>query len=377
MPRGPDPPGAPRRDRLRETRRRAPASGAGPEHDERSREHDRREEHPFALRVHARRRAAPRQRRGASRAGRAARARAGAPRPRRGRRRGRRPAGSAAARRSGARRGRARATARAATRARGGGAARRPRQPRPTTRNQNWRWSVTTSTPPIAWNAAASRIGLERRVRSRPALVVKTCSSRPWKKKIAFAFGTQNAQASYACRLCSRAARKSASRKRPTSAIPARRDEQVGVARHLRRLHAGSAPPRRTPATQAGPAENDERHDDRSTRRTGRPRRGASSRGRRTRRHRAGSRARRAGARRPTSERAEAPRGARGPTTANADVQRREPASARTVTTVASGSRGRRSDPPRPPPRPGTRSGRRRSRGSTARPGSARRGRRK
>jgi hypothetical protein len=29
----------------------------------------------------------------------------------------------------------------------------------PATRNQNWRWKVTTSTDPIAWKAAASRIG--------------------------------------------------------------------------------------------------------------------------------------------------------------------------------------------------------------------------
>ena len=48
----------------------------------------------------------------------------------------------------------------------------------PVTKNQNCTWSVTVSAPPIAWNAAASRIGTTGGYVG-PAAVVNTCSSSP------------------------------------------------------------------------------------------------------------------------------------------------------------------------------------------------------
>ena len=70
----------------------------------------------------------------------------------------------------------------------------------------------------------------------------------------------------------------------------------------------------------------------------------------------------------PHVRKAPSPQRSESPTTAYARLSAASPESARTVTTIASGSRALARSPPRRAARPGMRSGRRRSRGSTARP---------
>ncbi len=154
----------------------------------------------------------------------------------------------------------------------------------------------------------------ERRIR-RPRQAREDRSSSPPKKKIAFAFGTQNAHASYAWRLWRRAERKQ------------RLEQEPDRARCRPPWSAGRASARRAPSAEAlgtalGRAARRRRMPPRCrrrasrrspSRRTGRRRRGVASRGSRTPPRRRGSRRPRAGATSaPRAEARAAPRGARG-----------------------------------------------------------------
>ena len=350
------------------------AQSRRPGDDERDGEHGSREQDALALRVH--RTGEQHRSRHEAPAGPVAepQGEAAGPQPRRRRPRACPPGAPAAARRSAARRGRAGGTARGATAGAWRWSSPAIAATAPTTRNQNCTCRVTTSAPPIAWNAAASRIGCRGGyvgVRRRREHVLVEAP----KKKIALPFGTQNAHASYAWRLWSRAARNRASRKSPVRAMPAAETSSIGVPRGSATT-ARDRRPAEQPDGDTGHSEGDERHHDlepaeRDTR--GKERRpDDSERGDAEQVPEPGEP--QDGA--PRAEASDSPE-EREPDEDVREVQRREPGERAHVTSDVSGSQALPPRPPRPEPRPGTRSDRTRSRGSTAASGFVRRGSRK
>ena len=247
----------------------------------------------------------------------------------------------------------------------------------PTTTNQNCTCSVTTSAPPIAWKAAASRIGLQRRVRRvrrrREEVLVEAAEEEdrlalrhPERPRVVLPGGSAAARRGTTPR-----------GRAPRARRPPPMTSTVGVppsgGGRARGVHARSRP-----ATTPDGGENQRAsttiptppngHAGDEQRRPQHAERGEAD---------AGTRAPRAGARRPTCEMRASAQSSERPTTRVGEVQRDEPGER----THRHGGRLRIaslwSSPPRRPARRGRPPGRRRSRGSTARRGPIRRGRRK